>query len=241
MSETQPHFTDTDLKGAPQRAYQEIDHDTWRRLITRQLKLLLDYAPRMYWEGFARLQLDQQHLPIQDVMSDHLYQLVGWQLANAQDEYLKPTDWFVHLRNQYFPVTDYIRPPQDIEFTPLPDLFHEYFGHLAWMTLPAYLTIVERFARKYLASNDEERLVISNLWWFTIEFGLVREDGKVRPFGAGLLSSPGEFQYAMAETHRHRPFTIENAAKAVAKPFAYHDEYFILDGFEHLEAIVADW
>ena len=241
MIATMTTETDFDLKGAPQRSYSEIDQDTWRRLTARQLDLVKDAAPDMYWDGFARLQLDQQHLPVQEVMSKHLHDLVGWQLSNAQDEYLKPVDWFIHLGNKYFPVTDYIRPPQDIEFTPLPDLFHEYFGHLAWMTLPRYNVIVDRFSRKYLASNDEERLVVSNLWWFTIEFGLVRERGQVKPFGAGLLSSPGEFQYSMRETRRHQPFTIAAAARATAKPFAFHDEYFVLDGFEQLEAETADW
>jgi phenylalanine-4-hydroxylase len=123
----------------------------------------------------------------------------------------------------------------------LPDLFHEYFGHLAWMTLPRYNTVVERFSRKYLASHDEERLIISNVWWFTIEFGLVREAGKVRPFGAGLLSSPGEFQYSMERTDLHHPFTFAGAAKATARPYAFHEEYFILDGFEQLEEATKNW
>src|SRR6185437_1645976 len=77
------------LKDAPQRQYSETDHDTWRRLIARQLSLVQDYAPQMYWEGFERLQLDQQRLPVQDQMSERLFNLVGCRLSNAQAEYLK--------------------------------------------------------------------------------------------------------------------------------------------------------
>lgn len=230
-----------DLKGRPQRTYSDVDHDTWRRLFAMQLSLVKDHAPTMYWEGFDRLQLDQQRLPAQEVMSQRLNDMVGWQLSNAQDEYLKPIDWFIHLDSKYFPVTDYIRQPNDIEFTPLPDLFHEYFGHLAWMTLPRYNAIVERFARQFISAPIADRQVLSNLWWFTTEFGLIRENGMVRPFGAGLLSSPGEFQYAMQHTELHRPFTVEGAAAATSKPFAFHDEYFVLDGFEQLEEITANW
>ena len=233
--------TKTDLKGAPQRSYSETDQDTWRRLCVRQLALVQDKAPAMYWDGFARLGLDQQHLPIQEEMSARLQGISGWQLSNAQAEYLKPLDWFIHLNNHYFPVTDYIRPPQDIEFTPLPDLFHGYFGHLAWMTLPRYNAIVDRITRRYLAADDAGRTVVSNLWWFTIEFGLLRENGRVCPFGAGLLSSPGELQFALSETQRHKPFTYEGAATATAKPFAFHDEYFVLDGFEQLESLTEGW
>src|SRR5262249_44132126 len=145
------------------------------------------------------------------------------------------------LGAKHFPVTDYIRPPEDILFTPLPDLFHEYFGHLAWMTLPRYLNVVDRITRKYLASNEEQRLIIANLWWFTLEFGLIRDEGKVRPFGAGIFSSPGEFEYALSHTELHEPFTIEGASKATARPFAFHEQYFVLDGFEHLEAATEGW
>lgn len=225
----------------PQRSYSEVDHDTWRRLFARQLAFVEPVAPRMYWEGFARLQLDQERLPVQDDMSNRLYQLVGWRLSNAQDEYLKPYDWFVHLQNKHFPVTDYIRPPQDIDFTPLPDLFHEYFGHLAWMTLPRYLTIVERFARKYLAVPEEDRYIIANLWWFSTEFGLIREDGVVKPFGAGLLSSPGELQHALAHPELYVPYGYDTAGHGQSRPYAFHETYYVLDGFEHLEAITADW
>jgi phenylalanine-4-hydroxylase len=82
-----------ELKNAPQRSYRDIDHDTWRRLCAKQMDLVKDAAPEMYWDGFERLQLDLQRLPVQDVMSAHLNDLVGWQLSNAQDEYLKPVDW----------------------------------------------------------------------------------------------------------------------------------------------------
>jgi phenylalanine-4-hydroxylase len=233
--------TNLHLKNAPQRSYLERDHDTWKRLCAHQLAQIRDIAPAMYWEGFERLQLDQEHLPVQTKMSDHLNSLVGWQLSNAQDEYLKPVDWFIHLGAKHFPVTDYIRPPEDILFTPLPDLFHEYFGHLAWMTLPRYLNVVDRITRKYLASDEEQRLIISNLWWFTLEFGLIRDEGKVRPFGAGIFSSPGEFEYALSHPELHEPFTIEGASKATARPFAFHEQYFVLDGFEHLEAATEGW
>jgi len=238
---TDSQLTDFQLKVAPQRTYLERDHDTWRRLCAHQIAKIQDVAPAMYWEGFERLQLDTERLPVQTQMSERLKGLVGWQLANAQDEYLKPIDWFIHLGLRHFPVTDYIRPPEDLLFTPLPDLFHEYFGHLAWMTLPRYLNVVDRITRKYLASSEEERLIISNLWWFTLEFGLIRDEGKVRPFGAGIFSSPGEFEHALSHAELHQPFTIEAASRATARPFAFHETYFVLDGFEHLEAATEGW
>lgn len=225
----------------PQRSYSDVDHDTWRRLCARQIAAVRESAPQMYWEGFERLQLDQQHLPVQDQMSERLFHLVGWRLSNAQTEYLGHIEWFTHLAAKQFPVTDYIRKPEDIEFTPLPDLFHEYFGHLAWMTMPRYLNVVDRFARKYLSAPEEERLIVANLWWFTTEFGLIRTEGKVRPFGAGLLSSIGELHYALANPQMHKPFAIETACDATARPYAFHEEYFVLDGFEQLEATTADW
>ncbi len=230
------------LKDAPQRSYSEVDQDTWRRLCARQLALVDGHLPALYQEGLARLELPLDRLPVQEMMSERLHQLTGWRLSNAQDEYLGHLDWFIHLSQQHFPVTDYIRKPEHLEFTPLPDLFHEYFGHLAWMTLPRYNEVVNRFTRHFLAADTKaERDAIADLWWFSIEFGLVREGGEVKPFGAGILSSPGEFQHAMQSPELHRPFSQEGASAAQARPYAFHEQYFVLDGFEQLEAMTANW
>jgi len=91
-----------DLAGPPQREYSETDHDTWKRLIERQLKLIDSIAPAMLLGGICPIKFRQKPAARTNKMSAQLNELVGWQLSNAQDEYLKPVDWFIHLENKHF-------------------------------------------------------------------------------------------------------------------------------------------
>src|SRR5689334_20047972 len=114
--------------------FAEEDHETWAKLNERQTVLVEDTACKVFLEGFPKLKLDPKRLPDPQVVSARLYDMTGWMLGNAQNEYLGPTEWFEHIRECRFPVTNYIRRPHEIDFTPLPDLFHEYFGHLGFFT-----------------------------------------------------------------------------------------------------------
>lgn len=219
--------------------YSEEDHDTWHKLCVRQSELVNPVACRAFHEGMAKLQLDFKRLPDRDLMARRINGFTGWTLADAQNEYLGPTEWFEHIAACRFPVTDYIRRPHELDFTPLPDLFHEYFGHLAFFTDPEFAGIARRYGEVYLkARTDEQRLAIARLWWYGIEFGFVREDGDLKIVGAGLLSSPGELQHALKpDTPRH-PFDIDRVAAKPGAAYSYHDEYFILDSIGHWREII---
>jgi phenylalanine-4-hydroxylase len=165
--------------------------------------------------------------------------MVGWTLADAQNEYLSRDEWFEHLVNRRFPVTDYIRRPDELEFTPLPDLFHEYFGHLAFFTDQAYADMSERYGQIYARTRDEEqRAAIQRLWWYSIEFGLIREGGGLRVLGAGLLSSPGELAHALGDDVARVDFEIAEVAATPQAIHSYHDRYFVIDSMAQLGEII---
>ncbi len=219
--------------------YSEEDHDTWRRLCTRQSELVRPVACREFHVGMPRLNLDFRRLPDRDLMERHINHLSGWRLADAQNEYLGPTEWFEHIDAKRFPVTDYIRRPHELDFTPLPDLFHEYFGHLAFFTDPAFGDIARRYGTVYLkARTEEQQLAIARLWWFGIEFGFVREDDELKVIGAGLLSSPGELLHALKDEVPKYPFDINRVAATPSAAYSYHDHYFILDSLQHWREII---
>src|SRR5262249_33918490 len=141
--------------------YSEEDHLTWATLVERQSALVADRACRMFKEGFPRLQLDPKRLPDPRVVSERIKSLTGWTLGDAQNEYLGPTDWFEHLNEFRFPVTNYIRRPHELEFTPNPDLFHEYFGHLAFFTDQYFADTAQMFGPLYLSAvNERQQLEI---------------------------------------------------------------------------------
>ena len=219
-------------------AYTEEDHKVWAALCERQLPLMERYACRLFLEGFPRLGLDLQRLPDPAVVSEKLATLSGWTLGDAQNAYLGPTEWFEHLAERRFPVTNYIRKMEELDFTPLPDLFHEYFGHPAFFADRRFGDIAQSFGPLYLAANEAQRLEIARLWWYTTEFGLIREEGELRAFGAGLLSSPGELKHAFAPATPRLPFKIRQAAETPSAVYHMHEAYFIIESLEHVSAIL---
>ncbi len=222
--------------------FSEEDHGTWAELCKRQSARIADRACQLYLEGYPKLQLDPTRLPDQQIVSQRLQRITGWTLGDAQNEYLGPTEWFEHLAECRFPVTNYIRRPNELDFTPLPDLFHEYFGHLAFFTDQYFADTAQMFGVLYLSSNDErQHLEISRLWWFTTEFGLIREKGALKIYGAGLYSSTGELDFAFKEDTPRYDFDIRTVAETPSAVYSFHKGYFVLDDYEHTRRIIQDY
>jgi phenylalanine-4-hydroxylase len=222
-------------------AYTEQDHQVWAALYARQMPLMAEHASELFLAGFPLLQLDPQRLPDPALVSERLFVLSGWTLGDAQNAYLGPTEWFEHIAERRFPVTNYIRKPDELEFTPLPDLFHEYFGHLAFFTNRRFGDIAQAFGPLYLAANERQQLEIARLWWYTTEFGLIREGGRLKAFGAGLLSSPGELRKAFDPATPRYPFDIRRAAEAPSAVYEMHSGYFILESLEHIYDLICQY
>ncbi|HWQ16064.1 MAG TPA: amino acid hydroxylase [Roseiflexaceae bacterium] len=222
-------------------AYTEQDHRTWATLYARQMVRMPRYACRQWLEGFPKLGLDPERLPDPAVVSRRLAALSGWTLGDAQNEYLNATEWFEHLTERRFPVTNYIRKPEELEFTPLPDLFHEYFGHLAFFTDRHFGDIAQAFGPLYMAGDERQRLEISRLWWFTTEFGLIREGDELKAFGAGLLSSIAELDKAFAPETPRLPFDVVGAARMPSAVYDMHNTYWIFDSVDHIFDIICEY
>ncbi|MBX3062756.1 MAG: amino acid hydroxylase [Anaerolineae bacterium] len=222
--------------------YSDEDHGTWSELYRRQWDRVQNIACQQWIAGMAKLALDPTRVPVAAEISARIEGMTGWTLGDAQNAYLGRTEWFEHLAERRFPVTNYIRRPHEIEFTPLPDLFHEYFGHLAFFTDQWFADTAEMFGKLYLATTDERQQVeIARLWWFTTEFGLIREAGEIKLYGAGLLSSPGELNFALLpETPRYQ-FDIRQVAQTESAVHSYHKGYFVLEDADQVRRILRDY
>lgn len=225
-----------------QPAYTDQDHRTWAALCSRQMALVEDVACATFLDGFPRLGLDLTRLPAPAPISARLKSMTGWTLGDAQNAYLGPTEWFEHLAAYRFPVTDYIRKPHELDFTPLPDLFHEYFGHLAFFTDPHFADTAQMFGQLYLsAQNERQQLEIARLWWFTTEFGLIREGDRLKVYGAGLLSSPGELQHALDPATPKIAFDIRRVVETPGAAYSMHAAYFVLDDPAHTRRVIQEY
>ncbi len=222
------------------RSYTAEDHATWAKLFARQKKLVSKLACKEYFEGMKKLALDPEHVPDINKTSVRLRKLSGWNLSNAKNKSLAMRDWFRKMYQKSFPVTDYIRKPEDFDYTRMPDLFHEYFGHLPYFTDKNFAAIAYQFGVLCRHADKRQLLQISRIWSLGIEFGLIRERGRIKFLGAGLLSSYGECLHAKKLIKRGKvtPFNLREVITTPGKTYEYHPKYFILKNIREVADVL---
>jgi phenylalanine-4-hydroxylase len=207
----------------------------WQTLYTRQLPRVEEYACRQYLEGLAILELPADHVPDLDYLNEKITPRTGWRAVRTQVRYSDAVPWYQHFARKEFLITDYMRDWAELDFTPEPDMFHDIFGHLPFMVLPGYTELQELFAPAFQAANAEQRENIKRLAWFSTEFGLIRENGAIKVFGAGLISSAGEMENVLAGKVPLLPFdaaTILNYDKAI---WSFNRQLFVIESLGGLK------
>ncbi len=178
-------------------------HEIWANLYTGIYKPhFLEHLCAEYIEGAALLQLDPYQIPTVAHLNQQIQPRTGWRIERTTVRYTKADDWYIKFARRIFLITDYLRRHSEIDFTPEPDMFHDIFGHLPYLTLDFYAALEDKFAPAYLKATPEEREVIKRLAWYSTEFGLVVQDNRLKVFGAGLISSRAELAHTIMEFYR---------------------------------------
>ncbi len=206
----------------------------WSAAYRRQLPNVQRWACREYLTGFERLRLPDSHVPSAEEITRRVVPRTGWRVVETSVRYSDAEPWYRHFARRRFLVTRYMRSLAELEFTPEPDMFHDIFGHLPFLTLPRYTALLEMFAEPFLRGDSEARDLIKRLAWFSTEFGLIREDGELKAFGAGLISSIGELESVMMGRVPILDFTIENVASRDKAIWSHNRELFVFDSIEAL-------
>ena len=163
---------------------------------------LLEHICWEFHEGLHRLQLDPQRIPTVTHLNEQITPRTGWQVERPVVRDTKADDWYNEFARRIFLITDYLRTRDQMKFTPEPDMFHDIFGHLPYLTQPFYASLEDKFAPAYLNATPEEREVIKRLAWYSTEFGLVMEDNRLKVFGAGIISGRAELAHTIMEFYR---------------------------------------
>ncbi len=172
-----------------------------------------------------------------------LYKATGWELVGVPG-LIPEVPFFTLLANRKFPVTDWIRKPEEFEYIVEPDIFHDLFGHVPLLFNPVFADYVQRYGQGGLKAQGLGSCeMLSRLYWYTIEFGLIREAGQLRAYGAGILSSSGELAYSVQSPEPQRiPLQLERTMRTRYKIDTYQQTYFVIDSFEQLfEMTAADF
>lgn len=221
--------------------FSEEAHETWRIMHQRQWQNAQRYGSRLWLEGVSKLNITPQGVPDFSIMDGVLFDLVGWNLVSTDIQYSNDQDWFVAMAAKEFLITEYIRERRDMDYTPLPDIFHDAFGHLPFMADQTFADYCQRFGQTALAHSEHDRYSIKTMWWYTAEFGLIRENGELKALGAGLLSSKAELERAFNGLVELLPFEIDHFETVAASPHEYHKQFFVLDSIDQLYEALDRW
>lgn len=214
--------------------YSTTENDTWRFLYQRQWDLIRDRACTAYLEGLKILQLPETRVPQLPEVNRALHAATGWEVA-AVPALIPFGTFFELLADRKFPAATFIRKPEEIDYLQEPDIFHEIFGHCPLLTDPTFAEFVHEYGKLGLSASPKERVYLARIFWFTVEFGLIREHGKLGIYGAGILSSPGETVYSLegAEPFR-REFDVMTALRTPYRIDIFQRIYFVIDSFEQI-------
>lgn len=215
-------------------AYSAEEHALWRTLFDRQSALLSRYAAPEFTEGLKRLDV-RDGIPDFRRASDVLMKATGWSLV-AVPGLIPDKEFFEHLAARRFPVTNWIRTPEEMDYLVEPDVFHDFFGHVPLLTHPVFADYLQAYGHggaKALALGGQEQL--ARLYWYMVEFGLINTKDGLRAYGAGMLSSRGETQFCIDSPAPHRiGFDLERVMRTTYRIDDYQQTYFVLDSYEQL-------
>jgi phenylalanine-4-hydroxylase len=207
----------------------------WKTLFKRQEGILKQHACREYVEGFKKLAMPTDHIPSVEELNEKITPATGWAIKRTSIRYSDPVSWYEHMARKELLITDYVRSMEELDFTPEPDVFHDTLGHTPFLMIPEYTQLLELFAPAFFhAKNEKERENIKRLTWFSYEFGLIKENGKIKIFGAGLLSSFGEINHVVAGKTPIEPFTVDNVLKLDKANWSFNKKLFVFDSIKAL-------
>lgn len=218
-------------------AYSEEERGVWSELFERQMKFLAERAAPQFFEGIGALGLNGDEVPQIIDINSRLSKLTGAGVQGVP-AIIPPKQFFELLSQRKFPVATFLRRRRDIDYIEEPDLFHEVFGHCPLLTNSAYCDFVERFGKVALSLPKGTSWHVFRLFWFTVEFGMIRTGAGIRAFGAGIVSSPSEARSATSGKPEMIPFDLMTALRTPYRIDIVQPLYFVIDSFEQLVSVL---
>ena len=215
--------------------YSPQDHEVWATLVSRRMETLEGQASEVFLNGVRRLGLDKDHVPKVEYVNSRLSALTGWQ-SRGVPGYLPAKAFFACLARRQFPTTIVIRPRERLEYLPEPDIFHDVFGHVPLHCDPVFAEFLQTYGQAALKCEDPNHIErLGRLFWFTVEFGLIREHGETKLYGSGLISSLGESFHALESPDvDRRPFDMVRVCDTPFEIDHYQPVLYVLESFQQL-------
>jgi phenylalanine-4-hydroxylase len=218
--------------------FTDEDHSVWDLLFARQVELLGSRVVTPFLDGIDLLRLGHPGIPELGELNAILEPRTGWRTGAVPG--LVPDEiFFAMLGERVFPVGNFVRKREQLDYLEAPDCFHDLFGHIPMLAHHDFAEMVERVGRlgsAAIAAGEGER--VARLYWHSVEFGLAKESGELKILGAGLASSFGEAHFSLESDNVERlPFSVERAVRTAYKHDAFQPRYLVSSS---LESTIAD-
>lgn len=218
--------------------YTANDHATWATLVHTRMATLGHTAAHEVLAGIETIGLSPGCIPILSELNARLTPRTGWQVVPV-DGYLNPREFFSFLADRRFPSTTHVRPADQLEYIPSPDIFHDVFGHVPLHADPTFADLLQRFGLLGCRATSEAAMeAVQRLFWFTVEFGLVGSIDEARIYGSGLVSSIAEERHALSGACTLQPFDFATVLRQSFEVDAVQPTLFVLPHFHALRSAV---
>jgi phenylalanine-4-hydroxylase len=221
----------------PWADYSATDHEVWATLFARQQDILVGRASDEFLHQQAAMGMSADRIPKFDDINPVLRKATGWELIGVEG-LLPELTFFEHLANRRFPVTWWIRKPDQLDYLAEPDLFHDLFGHVPLLMNPVFADYMAAYGRggvKAHAIGPDALVNLTRLYWYTVEFGLIRQPDGLRIYGSGIVSSKSESIHCLESDAPNRiGFDLERIMRTRYRIDTFQKTYFVIDSYEQL-------
>ncbi|MBC9247882.1 phenylalanine 4-monooxygenase [Paracoccus sp. 11-3] len=214
-------------------SYDAEENGVWHDLITRQLPAVQQHMARPYLNGLQILDMPVERVPQCSDISAKLSALTGWKVEPVP-ALIGFGKFFGMLADRTFPAASFIRKRKHFDYIEEPDIFHEIFGHTPLLTDPAFAAFSQAIGEAGTRCDKADYSWLIRLYWFSIEFGLMRENGRLKALGSGLASSITELPWALSDGPEHRPFDVIDILRTPYRIDIHQPVYFVIDDLQDL-------
>lgn len=215
--------------------YTKEDHDVWAILFKEQMSHMPNKVTSYFLKGVEIVGFEEHKIPTFERLNEGLQAATGWSVFVVPG-LIDNKPFFQHLANKEFPATTWLRKKSQLAYLEEPDMFHDVFGHVPMLSVPDFCDYLSELSEIVLEHIENPSVVevAARLYWFTVEFGMIREDGKVKIYGAGISSSSGESRFSVSEKATHLPYDVKTIFNTPYVKDDYQAQYFVIDSYEQL-------
>lgn len=219
--------------------YNTEDFAVWKILFERQIVNLPNAATAEFMTGLTQVNFEAEKIPSFEETSATLLRLTGWELA-AVPGIVDDEIFFKLMASRQFPATTWLRKMEELDYLEEPDMFHDVFAHVPLLANQSFVDFLEELAKIGLdyVGNAWAIELLSRIYWFTVEFGLIRESAGLRIYGAGILSSAGETAYSLGSQPKHHRFDVARILDTPYRKDTFQTQYFIIESYDELYASI---